>query len=259
MRHPSAGRDGDLVLVAALALAALPVAVLPSPDWLRAVVLLPTALLAPGYALLAALLPPGFVSRDERVVLTVALSIAAWALGGLLLQVFVELDRTLWIALLLFLTLPAAIVARLRRQADGNSFRVPSPPPLPGARAVASLLAAAAVGAAALAVGSAGAERQLERSRFSELWMVAPGPGLARPGDAVRVGVRNREGRRLAYRVRLSRAGVTAGEWEIRLADEAAWSVEATVPGGPRGRPLVATLSLHGSLHRRVALDVEAR
>src|SRR4029079_2686500 len=77
---------------------------------------LPLVLFVPGYAVAAALFPPGFVTRDERAALTVAFSVGAWALIGLVLQIFINLDRGVWLAMLLLVTLTGVVLAQMRRE-----------------------------------------------------------------------------------------------------------------------------------------------
>ena len=70
------GMRRDLTLVVALACLAFVAALLSAPVLLRAVLLVPLVLVLPGYALAAALFPPGTVSPAERGVYSVGLSIA---------------------------------------------------------------------------------------------------------------------------------------------------------------------------------------
>ena len=110
---------GDLTAVAGLALAGLALALIPVPGPVRTAAVLPLLLILPGYALAAALFRPGEISRELRMVLSVALSVGVTALGGLLVQLVVRLDRPVWAALLTGVTLLAIAIALDRR--DGMS------------------------------------------------------------------------------------------------------------------------------------------
>lgn len=252
----SALAERDLVAVAAAALAGLFVTVVPFPDEIRTVVLLPLVLFLPGYALAAALFPPRFVTRDERAVFVVAFSIGAAALGGLALQLFAPLGRASWLALLLVVTLAACAVALVRRVGmparpapAGSMVRRPKP-----VAAFAAILATL-IAAAALAIASGGAERELEDSRFAAIWIVSRQAG-SRPTERVlRIGVENHRPTSAKYLVRVSRNDRPIVRWRIRLDEGEIWSRRIPVTAGSGNGPVVAALLLHGKLYRRVSFE----
>jgi Protein of unknown function (DUF1616) len=247
--------DRDLAVVAALVLAGLAVTVVPLPDWLRAAVFLPVVLILPGYALTAALFPPGFITEAERAVLTIALSIGGWTLGGLALQVVIGLDRAAWMALLFVLSLVAVAVAQGRRgtaPADSGRPAWSLPPFEP--RIVGAVLAAVAISTVAIAVASGSARRQLDRVHFSAIWIVPSESPTLSAGSDLTVGVQNHEGRALPYRLRVSQDGRTVREWQIRVRDGATWRVGLRRPAG-KGKPLTAELFSGATIYRRVALE----
>lgn len=87
----------EALLVAAYAVAAAVVLLLDPPALLAGIVGAPLVLLAPGLALVMALDidgESGFPMR--RLILSIALSLAVTALGGIAINTFVPLDRTSW-------------------------------------------------------------------------------------------------------------------------------------------------------------------
>jgi hypothetical protein len=229
-------------------------------SWLAAAVLLPLVLVLPGYALAAALFPPGTIDRDLRIVLVVALSICATALSGTVLQLFVDLSRGVFAASLATLTIGAALVARRERARRPSRpisrGRLPHLPPA----GLLAMVAAIAISAVAIAIATAGANRQLNASHFSALWLVPQGaPGFPPNGPPVIVGVSNREGRETGYQLSLRRGTSTLRVWRFRLAAGDEW--DATLPASElRGAgPLVARLDRGGTVHRRVALELDPR
>jgi Protein of unknown function (DUF1616) len=258
--NPGPPRDWDRDLIAAvgLALAGVLVSVLPLPDWTKAIFFLLLVLAVPGYAIAAALFPPGFVSRDERAILTLAFSVGAFALAGLLLQIVFDLDRAAWLGLLVAVTVSAAALAQARRRwmpKTGDGVSAPRGAPRPDPRLVVPLLAAVAIATVAIAVGSSGAEDQLARSRFSVLWLIPDGAPSG-PVQVATVGVQNHEDGRFDYRLRVSRSGVILKEWRLRLDDGARWQAGLTVPSSAEA-PLVAALFRGRALYRRVSLEPE--
>lgn len=253
----AARTERDLIAVAAAALAGALVTVIPFPDQIRTVVLLPLVLFLPGYALSAAIFPPRFVTRDERAVFVVAFSIGAAALGGLALQVFVPLGRAGWLVLLLLVTLGACAVA-LARRARMSGRRTPAGPKphRPAPIVAVPVLLATLIAAAALAVASGGAERELEDSRFAAIWIVSRQTGPGPFERALVIGVENHRPNRTKYVVRVSRGEGAVVRWPIRLDADETWSrrVPATVVASGSG-PVVAALLVRGKLFRRASFE----
>jgi uncharacterized membrane protein len=250
--------DADLAIAAGLALVGLVVTVAPFPDPIRAVLFLPLVLVLPGLLLAAVLFPPGFVTGVERVVLLFAFTVCAWAICGLLIQVAIGLDRTVWLVLLLVLTLMAVPVAQARRRPGERPLPWWPRAPKLEFRALAAILVAIGGSALAVAVASSGASNQLDRSHFSAVWIVPSPAGRVTSGEAVTVGAENHEGHRIEYRLRVSRAGRTLRQWRFSLGDHAHWQAGLTVPVVGRELPVVAALFRGGTLYRRTALKPEA-
>ncbi len=115
VRRLSAPWWGDLTAVVGLTLVAFVVALAPVPGPARTVALLPLLLVLPGYALTCAMFLPGEIGRDLRLVLSVAFSVGVAAVGGLVVQLVIRLDRPVWVTLLALVTVVAALAALRRR------------------------------------------------------------------------------------------------------------------------------------------------
>ncbi len=215
-----------------------------------AAALLPLVLILPGYALAALLLAPGSVDRGFRTVMTIALSIGATAISGLVIQIFVPLTRGVVIASLAAVTLAACRLATKRPHAPPPSRRRPTSVRAPAASVVV-LIAAVAVAAAALAIASGGARRQMDSVRFSALWLVPTG---SRGSPPIQIGVSSQEGSETPYRLALRQGGSAIDDWRLRLGAGDEW--QRTVPAdrlSKRGQ-LVALLYRSDELYRRVAI-----
>jgi uncharacterized membrane protein len=251
-------RSVDLAAAAAAALFALAVAAIADSGPLVAVALLPLVLVLPGYALTAILFPPGTIDRDLRIVLTASLSIAATALSGLVLQIFVDLGRGVVAVTLAAIVVAAAAAAsreRERRQDKAPSLSVPRLP----APTLLAFAAAVAICGVAVAIATEGAERQLDQPHFSGLWLVPKGAPETPPnGPPVVVGASNEERRERGYRLVVRRGGSTVGAWDFRLPADGEWEKTLTASElSTGGGPLVAQLERGGDVYRRVAIELE--
>jgi uncharacterized membrane protein len=246
---------GDLTAVAGLALAGLALALVPVSGPVRTAALLPLLLILPGYALAAALFRPGEIGRELRVVLSIALSIAVSALGGLVVQRVVGLGRPVWAALLATVTVLATAIALVRRDAmPANSQEARLRLPRVGAASIVAMLAAMAITGGAIAIATGGVHRQLTRSHFSSL-SLAPsgGSGTVPP---FRVGVSNHEGRAIAYRLTVKRGAQTIRRWRFHLAANRDWEAELTATAISGTGPLAARLDRDQQPIHRVALRI---
>jgi uncharacterized protein DUF1616 len=252
---PAPARAWDLVLTGALAALGLVVSLFAPGGWLQAAAPMPLALAVPGYAIAAALFPPGAIERGDRIVYSFALSVSAAALGGLVLQVVFDLSRDTWLGLLLAVTLAASAVAWSRRIAMPiqTTARPPVRPPA-GLLWLAAFLAAIAIAGAAIAIAVHGAREQQGKQRFASLWAVpaATSEG-ARP---VIVGVWNHGGP-AAYRLDVSSGGRAIQSLRLRLDPDQRWQARLAPGTLARRGSLLLTL-YHGSApYRSVELDIE--
>lgn len=243
-------RSSDLVALLVLALLGL-VAVLAGIDgFVGAVLLLPLAFAVPGYALAAALFPPGQIPASERAVYVIALGIAAAALSGILVQLVFSLDRMAWALTLSGLTLAAGAVAAARRWEDKPTWTADELNPV----AVVLLAMALAMAAWAVANATNRARDELGDAHFTELWLL-PTAGSA-PGAPRRVsiGVSNHEGHTASYQVNLTLGGVPLRNWTVRLGEGQAWTTNLPAPRPTDSKPLRVTLLRDGRVFRNAFL-----
>jgi uncharacterized membrane protein len=257
----SARSSLDLLAAIALALAGLAAALIPLDVWLRAVLWVPLVLGVSGYAILAALFPGRPLPLGERAVYAVSLSVVATALGGIVVQLFFDLDRTVWAALLAVIIVAAALVAIWRRhppppadRAAAESGRAVPRLRLPGRLASLTLIAAVVVAAAAVVISSNGARREHDSYHFTALW-VQPAQHAATPGGAVTVGIDNHQGATARYRLVVKQGSGILMQRRLQLADGGRWRLRlAVAPAGPAD-PVTATLRRNGAIYRHVYLD----
>lgn len=245
---------GDLTAVAGLAVAGLVLAVVPLPGPIRTAALLPLLLVLPGYALSAALFRPGEITRQLRAVLSVAFSLSAAALGGLVVQLFVGLDRTVWAALLAGVTVAAAAIALDRRDAmpaDSEDVRIRVP--RLGAVTLAAILIATAIAGGAIALARDGVAQQRSEAHFSSLWLV---PGDSSAGGPAEVGVLNHEGKAVSYRVVVREGDWTIKRWRVHLGSDQSWRAELAASAISGTAPLVARLDRGGRPYHRVSVPI---
>jgi uncharacterized membrane protein len=214
-------RSIDLWLV--LGLAAVQAALSAAPSFpgdviLRVVVGIPMALLAPGYAVLAATWPHGALRSGERVALSMGASLALAALGGLVLYWSgLRLAQLSWTVLLSVVAALGSLVGIVRR-ADESDYaplartRRSWGAPALGLFAVSGIVVFGAVGFAVLSASR-------PREQFSELWLVQP------PSSAtIQVGLRNMEVGPTRFHVQvLAGDTVTLDEADIELATGQTW------------------------------------
>lgn len=252
-------RSIDLLLTILGALVALGVALFVDSGALATAVSLSLVFVLPGYALSAALFPPRAIGRDLRLVLTVVLSLAALALGGLVLHLVTALGRGTFVGLLAVVTLLAAAVALKGRQGMrvGRSRLRSRPRPSIGvALALAATIGLAAV---AIAIASAGAHRQIDESHFSALWLVPQGGGQVPPNEPpVLVGVGNQEGRTIDYRLAVRQGGREVGTWKMVLDDGEEWEITLPAETLRETGTLVASLHRFRHTYRRVSIKLDS-
>jgi uncharacterized membrane protein len=256
----SARSSLDLLAAIALALAGLAAALIPAEAWLRAFLWVPLVLGVCGYAIIAALFPDQRLQPGERVVYAVAASIGATVLGAIVVQLVLDLDRTVWAVLLVAITVGAALVAIRRRGRrptaaapetgrTGPRFHVPGPV------AGLTLIAAVAVAAAAVVISSNGARRERDSYRFTALWVQPARHPAAIGGRAVTVGVDNHQGATARYRLVVKQGGGILTRRKLELGDGGRWRLRLAVAPASAADPVTATLRRNGAIYRHVYLD----
>jgi uncharacterized membrane protein len=250
----------DLLAAIALALVGLAAALIPLDTWFRVVLLAPLVLAACGYAILAAMLPDKQLSPGERAVYTVALSIAATTLGGIVVQLVLGLDRTVWAVLLVVLTNAAALIALRRRsrlsveEPNAAERRIGPRLALPGFLSILAVAAALGIAVAAVAVSSAGAKRERDAYAFTALW-AQPAERASGAGPAVTIGVDNHEGATARYRLVVRQGATAIAKRKLQLPDAGRWSLRVPVAPVSPADPITATLRRDGQIYRHVYLE----
>ena len=193
------------------------------PDWLRAALGLPAALLIGGYLISAALFPGVSLRTADRAVTTIAFSLAVLVLGGLVLHWLWDLDSDSVRALLAAAIILAGGVAAARSR--------PAPAPADRRAAVRIPLSSAAVivgavgiAAAAIAISVDSARDARGSTHFTSVGFVATG-GQLEPATP-RVTVTNETGASAGYEVRSEdpRTNRTLESVEVQLDDGDAWT-----------------------------------
>jgi hypothetical protein len=212
-------RGGLLTCIGVTAAAALLAATGADVPVLRELLAVAALLCAPGFALLAATRLYETSSTSERVVYTVAGSLALAVLSGVVVALLPFGLTAASASVAAFVVTTCAALVALRRGPGGDGGGAGTPRAQRLGRAVtagqAGLFAAAAlVAVAAFLVARDGARDHAERSQFAELWLVPPEPGE----DALRVGVRNEGSRRTAYTLRVSSGENPGRTWRVSLA-----------------------------------------
>jgi hypothetical protein len=245
MRPAAFRRDGVAVVAAVVAVVAAAAQWVTLP-FVRVPAGLLLAVVLPGLALTAALFPGRVLSIVERLVLPPALSLAVLVLGGLgMFAVGIPLGRGSWTALTAAVTVAAAIVSRLRREAAGSGsatetamfgrvLAVDREKMTVGAAvwrlaplAVAVLMI---LGAGLFALRSA----QTTGAPFTGLSLVpsAAPTGQQRTGRTVRLAIRCEEGVATEYSLRVVAGSGFERTYAVALAPGATWSQTLEVPAG---------------------------
>lgn len=226
-------------------------------DWLQALLAAALVLFLPGYAIAAAVFPPGVLEREDRLVYSFAFSVSASALGGLAVGVVLDLDSTVWLALLALVTLVAAAIAKARRGALPTRHASDRPPARPpsGALWAAALLAALAISGGAIGIAAQGVREQQSRQQFASLWAVPTetGPGTLR----VALGVRNHGGP-AGYRLDIGSGGAILSRRRLQLGPDQLWEERVELAAPSPERPVLITLYHRSTPYRSVELEVGA-
>jgi len=248
----NARRNGDLVLVAGLALlCALLCGLLGGAP--AAVRVLPAVLLVlalPGYALTAALIPPAALRGAERLVFAIALSIGATILATLALHLLsIRLGSGAWATALALVTLAAGAAAAAR----GHGRPLPAWR-LHGVRTleILALTGALLLAGSAFALGLTPLPAPKDTQGSTALWVVPQG------SDSVQIGVRSDQLHTETYTVDLLLGGRRVRTYApLRLDPGARWTVRAATGGPPA--PVVEAILRLASAPRAVYRHVILR
>ncbi|HEU5063725.1 MAG TPA: DUF1616 domain-containing protein [Solirubrobacterales bacterium] len=224
-------------------------------SWLQVILLGPLALLLPGYAIAAALFPPGSLPRGDRFIYTFVFCISAAVLGMLVLQLVLDVRRAAWICLLLGVTLAGAAIAWRRRRkvpiqaATGGRLWVPAGPFWALGFLVATVLAAIS-----LTVASDGVREQQARQVFASLWAVPTGsPDSDAP---VEVGILNHGGP-TSYTLEVRIEDELVESFPVRLGNRQQWQRTLLPPVTSSSPALNVALVRDGERYRTVELNIQ--
>ena len=256
-------RSPDLVLVVAVTLVSLLLVAIPIEGLVKAILLAPFVLIVPGYALAAAMFPPGRLPAVERFVYSIVLSVAVATIGGLAWQAPFPLGEASWTAILTVTTLAGCLVAWRRRKAlyraKGRFRPVAADAPaaslkLPkvGVPTALAFLLAAVIAAGAVAVASQGLRDARAESHFTTLWIVP-----ASEHGAAEVGIENHQGAVHDYRLEVSQGSTTVTIWRGRLGARGKKLLPVGQTSAASPQRLIASLYRDGSLYRRAELETE--
>jgi uncharacterized membrane protein len=222
---PRAGETRAVVSLAVVSAVVAAVPGIPGAARIPAAVLL--LLILPGFALASAAFAHRRLDPVERVLLTVALSLAAAVLVALCLDVTPwGLDRSSWAVALAGVTVASALVAAVRA-----SERAVLAVRRRSVRPNRAQTAALACGAVLLAGAFWLATKPLPvpgATGYTALWLV-PAAGST---DVVRVGVRSGELEPSTYRLSLRVGARVVRGWKLRLAPSGAWEARVALPTG---------------------------
>jgi len=218
----------------------------------RLVAALPLALFLPGYAIVAAAFGSRELAAPKRIMLSVAVSLMALALGAFVLNIFpFGLETASWAVLLPLVVIAACRGAALRRERPraGRAGRPALPRPATGSLVIGALAAAIALGALVLAGKPLPAENA---KGFTALWMLP----TDKSEDAVAIGVDSNQHDPRSYRLRVSLGKDQSKTYRVDLDPGEERVYELDVPSRPSGRThVVASLYKEGEpqkLYRRV-------
>jgi hypothetical protein len=239
----------DLAVVACLAAATMVLTLVGvNVPGLNAALAGPLVFVLPGYALSTALFPAGTRRHAEQLLLSLGLSLAVVALGGLALNLTPGGIRARsWAVLLCLITVEACLVAVIRRRRvlpdSVESLRWRLTPAQSGMFAAAALL----VGGS-LWVARTPAPQQANQT-YSLLWAV---PASDAQPNVIRVGVDSGESETTAYIVRVVAGSQQLEEFRIQLAPAEVWQTELKLAGRTDG-------TLEVQLYKASAPDVVYR
>ena len=179
-------------------------------------------LILPGYLLTLAILPHYHFSWYERLLFSLALSLAVSVLAGVVLNMTdAGMEPTTWLLMLGVITFGSFIVLFARTPASFRVMHSVSIKPMD----VILLLVAVGIGGYALHISQIGATA--ERKAFTQLWIMND----ASETDGVRIGIHNEEKQPLQYHLVLKSGDKILHEWPSVMIDaDETWEETLSVP-----------------------------
>jgi Protein of unknown function (DUF1616) len=236
-------------------LCALLAVVIPWPA-LSLVFAAPLALLAPGYAIVAATFARRDLGWQRAALLSLALSLATLVIGSFLLNYVPGGIRDIsWAILLPLVTIGCCRAAALRRP---KSAKLALPKPRIGRRDAAFVLGGVALGATALVLAMTTLPAKNARG-YTELWVTPEASGTG--GGAATVGVGSEEQHRASYVLRTRLGGGTpiVRRFTLRPGEERTIRLNAVPSADGAPVPVKAQLARAGrpnEIYRRVSASI---
>lgn len=206
----------------------------------------PLALFAPGYAIVAATFARRDLDRAPRLVLSLALSLAVLALGGLVLNYLGGIHSFSWTVLLLLVVVGCCRSAALRRKRGAQ----PSPRRLPRPSGLEAGLALGALGAVVAALVLASTDLPAKSAvGYTELWIV---PKAESGGSEAEVGIKSEEQQTTEYDlgVRIGKDRLVRRSFVLEPGEETVVFVGPPVAPSPAA-PSTSTTHRHSKAHGR--------
>lgn len=209
-------------------------------------------LFAPGYLLALMIFPETAVEFPVRVAVSIGLSLAMAAIGGILLYAIgAGLGDSSWIALIGSFNILGSAIVLINRSSPGPvevEYTVVELSRMQGGLIV--LILVAVIGIVLMARQSA---YEQPSAGFTELWIAS----ADQQRDHVQIGVHNHENQTASYRVVMRINGRFVEDWtNIELASNQQWVTEYHLPPRlSRNETIVVTLHLTSaptSTYRRV-------
>ncbi|HXP38100.1 MAG TPA: DUF1616 domain-containing protein [Solirubrobacteraceae bacterium] len=219
------------------------------PPVLATVLAGPLVLLVPGIALLAALDLPGQAEYPgRRLVLSIALSLATTALGGLILNAVADLRATPWVIWLVVFTFVCSAVGWLRASSDEGLAAEAAAARHSATQRVRSApwrqLAVAGI-AVLLFAGAAVLTEESSRSHYDKpLTQFSLAPAAGSHGHSVRLTIANLTPNTEEMNLTLFRGSSQIATVPVKVLPSHSWTREETLAGGV----LRATLTTLGGL-----------
>ena len=264
-----------MAAAAAVAVLAVVVILVFFGDAVRVVIGL-SVLILPGFAVAAALIPPGSLDPSRRVTIGLVSGVALTVIGGMFLNVLPPgLTAASWVVMNLIATIVALVVANARghivpansvasaRVAAGRLTGLIEHPSEVRATVRIPSLAALCIGLAvvlavtSLSIARSGAIQADQAQAFTEFWVTS---SPTQPGQ-IELGIRSHETEPVEYTVKVDAGGrpVTTID-NITLAPGEEWTGTVTIPTPTPTSPVHAVLTKSGDTtpYRELTLNGQA-
>lgn len=236
-RHHAAWHD--LALTSGLATLALLLVLTGLPRSLIMPLTIPLVLVLPGYAMLTALFPHPELDRPTRLLLSVSLSVTLTVLIGLVInRLPLGLRTGPWAITLWFVTIAGAIIALLRRmfarpldlqvQKAGLGLVTVWQGLRMDMRQLGLVGVAVLISGAALLLAQYEAQRQPPTNTM-QLWLL---PAAEEKHGTLKVGLASIGSAQGAFKLLISRDGVTLRQWSLTIKPGERWEEQVYVAPG---------------------------